>query len=279
MLRHRTYTDRAMRRAAFAAFLATAASAGFALAGCGGGSTSAREPSTYATGTGPPTTEPTTTATTATRSLFVYFLRDGRVAAARVSAPETKAVATAALAGLIAGPDAEEQAAGLTSAVSHDERVSVTIAGGVATLAVSDGVLSLEAQAQLVYTLTQFPTVQAVELGGHRLTRKTFEDVTPAILVESPTVGETISSPLRIYGTANTFEATFLVKLLLNAAGQSAFQQVVTATSGSGTRGTFDVTIPFTVRAAGPATLVAFEESAENGRPIHQVEIPVFVRP
>jgi hypothetical protein len=50
----------------------------------------------------------------------------------------------------------------------------------------------------------------------------------------------------------------------------------VTATSGTGTRGTFF----FTTRAVdGVATLVVFETSAEDGSRIHGVEIPVTDAP
>ena len=53
-----------------------------------------------------------------------------------------------------------------------------------------------------------------------------------------------MTAPLRLAGTANTFEATFEYDLL-DPAGKVLKHDFVTATSGSGTRGTFDVTIPF----------------------------------
>jgi hypothetical protein len=273
-----------MRRLALSGLLtAAAALSGFVLAGCGNAS-SATPPttslagstgaSTQTTATSPP---PTTTAPAATTGLEVYFLRNGKVAVARRSVPETRAIATAALAALAAGPDGAERSAGLSSDVPAGGAFhGLQVDGGVATVTAPGG-LSRTAEAQVVYTLTQFPTVQSVALDGRTLSRSDFEDVTPAILVESPTVGETVQSPLRISGTANTFEATFVVKLVAGSSGAQVFQQVVTATSGSGTRGTFDVTVPFSA-SAGPATLVAFEESAENGRPVHEVEIPLSVR-
>jgi hypothetical protein len=48
----------------------------------------------------------------------------------------------------------------------------------------------------------------------------------------------------------------------------------VTATSGSGTRGTFDFTVPFEA-PNGLGKLVVFELSAADGSRIHQVEIPL----
>jgi germination protein M len=261
-----------------AASLAAAAAGGFVLAGCGGSSgayttTTTMEQTTTSETT---TTAPTTTAQTKTIPLAVYFLRDGKVGVARRDVPETKAVATAALTALIAGPNHAEGSAGLSSALSaeqefHDLRVD----GGVASVTLP-GNLTREAQAQVVYTLTQFSSVRAVDLGGKAVGRGDFEDLTPAILVETPAPDETISSPVRIRGTANTFEATFVVKLTV--AGRKLFEQPVTATSGSGTRGTFDVSIPFDAGSGGPGALVAFEESAENGQPVNVVQMPVLVR-
>lgn len=207
----------------------------------------------------------------------VYFLRAHEIGAARRTITGTPAIGTAALHELRAGPNATERSAGLGTEIPDGTAFgTLTISNGVARLDLPND-LSHEALAQVVYTLTQFSSVRAVAVGGRTLTRASFEDVTPAILVESPVPGETIASPLRIRGTANTFEATFLVKLLLDAAGKKAFQQVVTASSGSGTRGTFDVTIPFGSPGTGPGTLVAYEASAKDGSPIHTVEIPVEI--
>src|SRR5262249_35901378 len=62
---------------------------------------------------------------------------------------------------------------------------------------------------------------------------------------------------------------------LVGPDGKTIAHRVVTATSGSGTRGTFDVTQPFTVTAGGDGKLMAYERSAENGKRIHVVEIPL----
>ena len=90
--------------------------------------------------------------------------------------------------------------------------------------------------------------------------------------MESPLPGERVTTPLRVRGTANTFEATFTLEIR-NSSNRTLTRQTVTATSGSGTRGTFAETISFT--ATGPIWLVAYEPSAENGRPLHTVRIPL----
>ena len=76
-------------------------------------------------------------------------------------------------------------------------------------------------------------------------------------------------------GTANTFEATFEYDLL-DPAGKVLKHDFVTATSGSGTRGTFDVRIPFEA-PNGVARLVVYERSAADGSKTNVVEIPLSV--
>ena len=98
--------------------------------------------------------------------------------------------------------------------------------------------------AQIVYTLTQFPTVRRVSLnGGSPLGRRAFEAQTPAVLVLSPLPGAEVESGFEVTGTANTFEATFNYELK-DQGGRVLRKNFVTATSGSGTRGTFRFTVP-----------------------------------
>ena len=65
--------------------------------------------------------------------------------------------------------------------------------------------LNPPALAQVVYALTTFPTVQSV----NGKTRADVEGFVPPILVEQPSPGEAVTSPLHVTGNANTFEATF----------------------------------------------------------------------
>jgi germination protein M len=247
-----------------------------ALAGCGDGDQSA---TTTATGT-TTVAEPTRTST-----VLVYFLRDGKVAAARRSVEHTGAVAAAAIRALIEGPTAEEADAGLATAVVPETRLrSLSIVNGTARIGLDqpeieeEDVVTTASVAQIVYTLTQFPNVRGVVYEGTRvlgpgLTRKDMEEWTPAIFVESPVVGETVQSPVRVTGTANTFEANFILRL--EARGKKVAERFVTATSGNGVRGTFDATIAAPATATGSVTLVAFEPSAADGRPRHVVRIPL----
>jgi germination protein M len=196
------------------------------------------------------TVRPTVTTTVAKTPVRVYFLRDGKVApvAREVVAPPSQARLESLV--LSERPTERERAAGFT----NDDKQGVTIA-------------------QIVYTLTQFDPANAAVLNGKTYTRADFEDRTPTILVESPLPFQAVSSPLRVTGTANTFEATFEYELL-DPAGKVLSHNFVTATSGSGTRGTFDFTVPFEARN-GLGKLVVYESSAADGSRIHISEIPL----
>lgn len=208
--------------------------------------------------------------------LQIFFLRDDQVAAARRDVAATRSVGAAALRALFAGPSAEERQAGLTTALPTATGWSLTIANGVASVGLSRDV-NEAARAQLTYTLTQFPTVRSVKVGGRTRNRADFEQLTPAILVESPVVGDSVTSPLRVSGTANTFEATFTVEL--RTGGRLLDKRTVTATSGSGTRGTFETDIPFKVSEETRADLIAYELSAKDGKPINKVSVPIGLLP
>jgi len=209
-------------------------------AGCGSGKT--------VTVTTIETVVSTVTQTTAPQTAVrVYFLRHGKVApvARRVASTGREAL----LAALQDGPTEAERAIGFTTAE-----------GGPGT-------------AQVVYTLSQFNPSKPVDLEGKSYTRADFEDETPAILVESPLAFQSVTAPLRVTGTANTFEATFDYELT-DPDGKVLSHNFVTATSGSGTRGTFDFTIPFEA-PNGLGNLVVYERSAADGSKIHVVEIPL----
>jgi germination protein M len=238
-------------------------------AGCGGSRSSAPT-ATTTTEPPPPTAAPTTTAPQ-TVGLRIYLLRDGKVAPVARAVPRTRAVGTAAVNRLLAGPATGES---LTTAMPGETELRhLAIADGVATAEFSQPLQRL-AQAQVVYTLTQFPSVHAVSIdGGPRLTRSDFEDATPQILLESPLPGATVTSPIRISGTADTFEATFQADVL-DATGKKIASQTVTATSGSGQRGTYDTSLAVNA-PPGPIRLVVYEVSAADGSHLHQVEIPL----
>lgn len=209
-------------------------------------------------GCGGDSSDETTTASN-TSIVSVYFLRDGKVWPVAREVDETD-VLTASVDELRGGPTEQEQTdLDLTTAIPESEDVE----------------LSRAALAQLVYTMTQFAGDDSAEINGVNYTRADFEDQTPPVLVESPLPFEEVESPLRVTGTANTFEATFNYELT-DTDGLIVDENFVTATSGTGTRGTFDFTTgPFTVPFDGVGSLIVFELSAKDGSRIHVVEIPL----
>lgn len=234
-------------------------------------------------------------------TLNVYFIRDEHLTVGHRVIPHTLAVGTAAMEALLAGPSAYEADLGFTSEIPEgSELLGLEIENAIATVNLSaefesgGGSFSMSGRlAQVIYTLTQFPTVDEVEflLEGEPVdvfsgegividgpAGRGFEHLLPAIFVESIAAGDSVSSPVTIAGTANTFEATFMVRIVTDS-GEMLTEQVVTATSGSGTRGTYEATIPFEVTAETPGKLVVFEYSARDGTPINVVEIPVTLGP
>jgi hypothetical protein len=241
--------------------LLLAVAAALLLVGCSGGDDSAEG-----------TTDSVTVTLPAFSNARVYWLRDGKVWPVLRDVQATGGTAANTLAELIAGPNDDEKGdlAATTAVPSDGDAPEPTIENGVASVEFGED-LSQDARAQIVYTLTDLPGVDAVEIDGKRYTRADFEEQTPIILVESPLPFEEVTTPLRVTGTANTFEATFQYELV-DSAGKVVDKNFVTATSGTGTRGTFDFT---TKKVGDVAALRVFELSAEDGSRIHEVEIPL----
>jgi hypothetical protein len=149
--------------------------------------------------------------------------------------------------------------------------------------------------AQIVYTITQFPTVKGVlfsldgepidVLGGegvvidHPLTRRDYADLLPPILVTGPTFEQPVSSPVVIRGSANVFEANVTVKVLDEEENVIA-ETFTTATCGTGCRGTYRVSVPFELDHEQDGWIVVHDDDAAGaGRPPHEVRIPVRLVP
>ncbi|MCB1002664.1 MAG: GerMN domain-containing protein [Acidimicrobiales bacterium] len=289
-------------RLALALALGAALLAG-SLVGCGsdggdtaGSSTSTSAPAPATTVTTATPSGPATTAAGDTTEARVYFARDEAVATAGRTVA-TPAVARGALDALLEGPTADEAGIGMTSEIPEaTELLGVDVADGTATVDLSaafesgGGSLSMQLRvAQVVFTLTQFPTVDEVDvhldgdaveaIGGEGvpadgLTRADFENVTPLILVEAPVPGATVSSPVELSGTANTFEANVRYTIT-GADGTVLADGFTTATAGTGTWGTFSVEVDLEGRPTGTGTVTAFEESAEDGSAVNEYDVPV----
>jgi len=260
----------------------------------------------------PPTdteTTPTETAPATPVTFQVWFAKpdlderlngggDPKLFAVQRSA-QTVAVGRAALEELISGPEGAD-GEGVSSAVPAGTRLlGLNIEDGLATVDLSSefesggGSLSMQMRlAQVVFTLTQFPTVDRVEfrLDGEPVDvfsgegivldgpvdREDYADLMPAIVVDRPTPGAQISSPVTVSGSANVFEANVTVRIL-DASGKELKQTFTTATCGSGCRGDFSVAVPFPAQPAGSEGFVVVEDddAAGMGFPPHQVRIPI----
>jgi hypothetical protein len=209
-------------------------------AGCGGGTTTVTVTTTKIV-------TRTVTTTVTPQTVRLYFFRNDKLGP--VSRQVTSTSRGALLAALNDGPTEEEKRLGFEAAEGDGQT------------------------AEIVYTLSQFDPSKPVVVGGMSYTRADFEDVTPAILVETPLPFDEVSAPLRVAGTANTFEATFEYDLL-DPAGKVLKHDFVTATSGSGMRGRYDFKIPFEA-PKGVGKLVVYERSAADGSKLHVVEIPL----
>jgi hypothetical protein len=95
-----------------------------------------------------------------------------------------------------------------------------------------------------------------------------------AIDVRSPARGATVTSPIRIAGTADVFEATVNYRIL-GAGEQLLAEGFTTASCGSGCRGSFSATVAFTVDREQAGLIQVYDVSAEDGSEENLVSIPV----
>jgi hypothetical protein len=241
------------------------------------------------------TTEAATTAATTTEAppeavaFRAFFYRDGILEPVTVTVPPTEAVARAALEQLLAGPGAGHHSA-IPGGVELEE---VSIEDGVATASFSArlGSPTREAQGQIVSTLTQFPSVRAVQIevdgkpvalqdsAGNDLTRPAraadYADLAQGafIVVETPESGATVSSPVTASGTAVAFEATIAVDV--RQGDEIIDTKTITASAGAPERGTWSTTLDV---PTGDVTLVFYEPSAEDGSHLHETEVKLHVK-
>jgi len=103
----------------------------------------------------------------------------------------------------------------------------------------------------------------------------------PAIEIQGPTDGATVTVPITMRGTSNTFEAALTVDAV-NEAGDFLCIRHIMATSGSGTPGTWETPLGFAPASdteVAPVTLRAYELSATDGSMINMVERKVLLSP
>ena len=230
-------------------------------------------------------------------SFAIYLVRGERVSPVRRVRAHGPAPARVALAALLRGLTAVERRQGYSSAIPAGTTLrGVSLAGRVLTVDLNHGfesgggsVSMLLRVAQVVHTATQFAGVERVAfrldgrpvaaIGGEGVIvsppvgRKAFEAQVPPILVEQPLPGDRVSAPLVVRGTANVFEAQFLIDVQ-TASGRLLARRTVHASGGSGSRGTFAVRIALTTRTRN-LVVVAYDRSAKDGSRTDLVRVPV----
>lgn len=217
-----------------------------------------------------------------TITIQVWFVRDGKVFPTKRTAPYTLETSRLALTSLMAGPTADEAAAGVTNAMPVGLTFDLSgISDGVATVGFPARFYADELrlrQAQVVYTLTQYPSVSRVDFrdGAPPLGRADFDDLLPAIVVLNPVIGQRVSSPLTLTGTADTPEATVNARLI-DAAGHEIATRFTTATCGSGCRGTYSMSLTYQGCVEQDGRLEVYQVSAQDGSHRDIVAIPLVL--
>jgi spore germination protein GerM len=157
------------------------------------------------------------------------------------------------------------------------------------------GSLSMQLRvAQVVYAGTQFEGVDSVRIliegkrvdaiGGEGLvvteplTRRDFQDVAPAIVVESPRIGAEVSSGVEVSGFANVFEANVSLRVT-DEKDKVLAETFTTATCGTGCWGDFVQALEFEVDHRQPGVIQVFTFSAEDGSEQDVVIVPVTLLP
>jgi hypothetical protein len=233
---------------------------------------------------------PVTGHTSTTMPVEVWLVRRGKLWPVERSVPATLAVVRAGIAALLRGPTPAQAAAGVTSGVPAGTQIlGISLHGGVATVDLTSdfqghGVAAERlALAQLVYTVTAYPTVHGVmlHLDGAPVTAFAdglvlpdpigrmsmgFAKLVAPITVVRPQPGASVRAPFTVSGVADVFEAALTYRLL-DAAGHALGSGEYSASCGTGCPGTFSFEIDEVgVSHDQPGTLVISSANA-SGRP------------
>ena len=241
------------------------------------------------------------TAATTTTSYRVWFQRSGDLWLSSRSQAYTTAPASASIRAMLAGPDAAEAAAGVSSAVPAGTGLrGISVRSEVATVDLTAAFAQRGTwrsirmrMAQLTFTATQFTGIRSVRLkvGGRYvsrigevpvpspMTRGDFAGLLPAITVGSPAIGDHLRGLVRVNGTADV-PGGYLSARVVNGRGAVIASWSGRATCSSGCRGGFWAALPFTVgRSQVGAVIVQSADTDGDGLPQHQVRVPVVLDP
>jgi hypothetical protein len=281
------------------------------LAGCGGSDAVDMGPAPRAKSQAAVGLESRTPTPTKVVSLKIWLVQGKGLVARTRTHPETVRVATAAMQELLAGPThAERRAPGMTTAIPDGTSLlGIGIDYGVATVDMSSQFqaggdsTSLQLRlAQVVYTLTQFPTVKKVrfELDGtpvdvlsnqgvvvdRPVGRKDYGDPDCAgipaskqgfIVVNAPRGGVPARSGFTVRGCSSAFEGTLNWDLKTEDGAELAAGHTQ---GGSLEPGTFAFPVRYELASSQPGVLEVFEPPASGeGGPTSRVAVPLALAP
>lgn len=236
-----------------------------------------------------PPDAPSTTDPPGQRSYHPYWIRDCAppetavdIATCRLVVGSRRLAPTddylgAAMQALRDGPDEAERAAGMGSNIRPITSIPEVVLGddGVATVSVNryfETAKTRPQTAQVVFTLTQFPEVEAVRIlvdgedngavGVGPLTRDGFAAQVPSVLVEDPAFGQAVAPTFRLAGTtdlpADAPPATFSI---VDAGGTTLTEGTIGAFVTKGGLDTFDQVIAL----PGPVAAATIVVTADDG--------------
>jgi hypothetical protein len=98
-----------------------------------------------------------------------------------------------------------------------------------------------------------------------------------AITLKTPTVNAMLTSPVTISGDASVFEAALQWRIS-DTGGRVIAEGITTASLGAPGRGTYSVSVPYTVSTPTLAFVEVYSRSPKDGNIDELVRIPVTLR-
>jgi len=228
-----------------------------------------------------------------------FFLLGGKVSPGHRRPIDPKDPLGTALRSLVAGPDAIDRAAGLSTTLASDVTIDiVSLSKGVVTIDFSRAFESANTRPQVgevVYTMTQFPGVRAVTFmvdgtpngaaGVGPQTRADLADMTPSVLPLTPVPADRLGRTFRCQGLTQLKVAIVCTVKAPNGAVLSSTSVALPTTTSTTTTvlgvvgGTgpgsieFDSSVTLAVPYHGPATVVVGPPKAVYGVPVAGVTV------
>jgi len=224
----------------------------------------------------------------------LYWIRDCAdpehavdIATCRIAVGETRLtdkadVPAAALDTLMLGPsDVEKLNGEQTNVRGGTKLVGLKVENGTATVSYSRFFETAKTRpqvAQVVFTLTQFPEIKKVQflvdgtpngaIGVAGIDRHDLNDMTPAVLMESPTLNATVGSSFKMYGNAVAAAGDSFAYKVLGPGDAPLVTSTVKVLASPGTRGPFLEPVTLPGGTAGPVTIVTSGPKGEVRTPI-----------